>query len=242
MYFSLLARCLVCLLLLCPLFSISTSYANDIDDLRTQVGRDWVLVKNDRLRGIKTYIRLEDGKRYRSFKVEAVLDSTVDALAHVLLDFEGYTKWYWKTRQSRLIEQKSPTEFIVYMVHEAPYGIPDRDAVLQGIVEPQSPTKPVLTLKVTALPDFLPHKPPLVRMPAEDMTVKFSPLPNNRVQLEATGYFDAGGTVPVWAANFVQRSAPYSVILGLQRMVSLDEYRSSKKKLGFPIYNYNDYK
>ena len=46
----------------------------------------------------------------------------------------------------------------------------------------------------------------------------------------------------LWAGNFVQRSAPYSVILGLQRMVSLDEYRSSKKKLGFPIYNYNDYK
>lgn len=220
----------------------ASAYAeSDLDDLRSHLGREWVLMKNDRMRNIKTYARLEDGKRYRSFKVEAVLDTSVDALAHVLLDFEGYTRWYWKTRESRLVQQKSPTEFIVYMVHEAPYGLPDRDVVLQGVVEPQSRTKRALTLKVSALPEHLPAKPPLIRMPAEDMSVKFSPLPNNKVQLEAEGYFDAGGTVPAWAANFVQRSAPYSVVLGLQRMVSLDEYRASKKNLAFPIYNFEDY-
>lgn len=229
------------LLLSSVLFAQNSYAAGDLDEFRTRLGGDWVLVKNDRLRQIKTYVRLEDGKRYRSFKVEAVLDCNVEALAHVLLDFESYTKWYWKTRESRLLQQKSPTEFIVYMVHEAPYGIPDRDVVLQGIVEPQSKSRQFLTLKVSALPNYLEAKPPLVRMPAEDMNVKFSPLPNNRIQLEAEGYFDAGGTIPVWAANFVQRSAPYSVVLGLQRMVSLDEYRASKKKLGFPIYDYKDY-
>lgn len=223
------------------LTSASAFAESDLDDLRSRLGQEWVLMKNDRMRNIKTYARLEDGKRYRSFKVEAVLDTTVDALAHVLLDFDGYTRWYWKTRESRLLQQKSPTEFVIYMVHEAPYGLPDRDAVLQGIVEPQTRTKKTLTLKVNALPEFMAAKPPLVRMPAEDMSVKFSPLPNNRVQLEAEGYFDAGGTVPAWAANFVQRSAPYAVVLGLQRMVSLDEYRSSKKNLAFPIYNYDDY-
>jgi hypothetical protein len=217
--------------------------ANDdeLDGLRSSLGHEWVLTKNDQRRNIKTYARLEDGKRYRSFKVEAVLESSVEALAHVLLDFEGYTRWYWKTRESRLVQQKSPTEFVVYMVHEAPYGLPDRDAVLQGVVEPQTKTKRALTLKVSALPNYMSLKPPLVRMPAEDMSVKFSPLPNGKVQLEAEGYFDAGGTVPVWAANFVQRSAPYAVVLGLQRMVSLDEYRKAKKSLDFPIYNYSDY-
>jgi len=231
-------------LCLATLVCISTATAandDELDGLRSRLGHEWVLTKNDRLRNIKTYARLEDGKQYRSFKVEAVLDSSVEALAHVLLDFNGYTRWYWKTRESRLIQQRSPTEFIIYMVHEAPYGLPDRDAVLQGIVEPQTKTKRSLTLKVSALPNHLPVKPPLVRMPAEDMNVKFSPLPNGKIQLEAEGYFDAGGTVPVWAANFVQRSAPYSVVLGLQRMVSLDEYRKAKKSLDFPIFNYEDY-
>ena len=107
---------------------------NDIDDLRTKLGNEWMLMKNDRLRNIKTYARLEDGKQYRSFKIEAILDSFIEPLTRVLLDFESYTKWYWKTRESRLIKQTSPTEFIVYMVHEAPYGLPDRDVILQGVV------------------------------------------------------------------------------------------------------------
>ena len=219
-----------------------TAYAeDDIDDLRTKLGHEWMLMKNDRLRNIKTYARLEDGKQYRSFKIEAVLDSSVESLTRVLLDFDSYTKWYWKTRESRLVKQTSGTEFVIYMVHEAPYGLPDRDAVLHGIVEPQTKNKRYVTLRVNALPDFMAEKPPLVRMPAQDMLVKFHPLPKGKVQLEAEGYFDAGGTVPVWAANFVQRSAPYSVILGLQRMVERDEYRKGKKSLPFPVYDASDY-
>jgi len=214
---------------------------DDIDDLRTKLGNEWMLMKNDRLRNIKTYARLEDGKQYRSFKIEATLDSSVESLTRVLLDFDNYTKWYWKTRESRLVKQTSGTEFIVYMVHEAPYGLPDRDAVLHGIVEPQTKNKRYVTLRVNALPDFMVEKPPLVRMPAQDMLVKFSPLPKGKIQLEAEGYFDAGGTVPVWAANFVQRSAPYSVILGLQRMVERDQHFKGKKPLPFPVYDYGDY-
>ncbi len=225
----------------CLILSHNVYADDDMDDLRTKLGHEWMLMKNDRLRNIKTYARLEDGKQYRSFKIEAELDTSVEALTRVLLDFDSYTKWYWKTRESRLVKQNSSTEFVVYMVHEAPYGLPDRDAVLHGIVEPQTRNKRYVTLRVNALPDFMSPKPPLVRMPAEDMVVKFSPLANGKIQLEAEGYFDAGGTVPVWAANFVQRTAPYSVILGLQRMADRDEYRKSKKPLPFPVYSYSDY-
>ena len=225
----------------CLILSYSVYADDDMDDLRTKLGHEWMLMKNDRLRNIKTYARLEDGKQYRSFKIEAELDTTVEALTRVLLDFDSYTKWYWKTRESRLVKQNSSTEFVVYMVHEAPYGLPDRDVIIHGVVEPQTKNKRYVTLRVNALPDFMSPKPPLIRMPAEDMLVKFSPLANGKIQLEAEGYFDAGGTVPVWAANFVQRTAPYSVILGLQRMTERDEYSKSKKPLPFPVYAYRDY-
>ena len=127
------------------------------------------------------------------------------------------------------------------MVHKAPQGLPDRDVILQGVIEPQSPTKRSLALKVVALPDFLPLKPPLIRMPAEDISIKLTPIANDRIQVVAEGYFDAGGTVRVWATNFVQRAAPYSVIRNLQRMLLRDEYRNSKQQPMFPLYDYDDY-
>ena len=106
------------------------------------------MTKDDRLRQIKTYFRLEDGKQYRSFKIEAILETPMQTLAHVLLDFDSYTKWYWKTRESRLLKQPSNTEFIVYFIHEAPQGLADRDVVLQCIIEPQTNVKRYITLKV----------------------------------------------------------------------------------------------
>ena len=223
---------------LSPLAALAAD--DDLDEFRTRLGTEWRLTKQDNLRNIKTYARLEEGKRYRSFKVEAELDGDVDALARVILDFDNYTKWFWETRESRLVKQISPTEYIVYMVHKAPYTLPDRDTVLRGVVEPQTRSKPYVVLRVSAMPDYLPLKPPLVRMPAEEMTIKFSPLPGNKVQMEAEGFFDPGGTVPAWAANFVQRAAPYSVVLGMQRMMAQDKYQKGRN-LPFPVYSYSFY-
>jgi hypothetical protein len=227
-------------LLLLPLPYAHAESNNDLEEFRSKLTNEWLLVKNDRLRKIKTYARLEDGKRYRSFKVEAILDTNVEALARVLLDFDNYTRWFWKTRESKLIRQNSVTEYIVYMVHDAPYGLPDRDTVIKGIIEPQSKNKPYVTLRVTAIPDALPAKPPLVRMVAEEMSIKFTSLPNNQVEMTTEGYFDPGGVVPAWAANFVQRNAPYAVLLALQRMTQREEYTKAKTPLPFPIYNVNN--
>ena len=227
-------------LLLSSLSLASHAADNDLDEFRTKLGSEWRLTKQDNLRNIKTYARLDEGKRYRSFKVEAELDGNIEALARVILDFDNYTKWFWETRESRQVKQISPTEYIVYMVHKAPYTLPDRDTVLHGVFEPQTRTKPQAVLRVSAMPEYLPLKPPLVRMPAEEMTITFSPLPGKKVQMTAEGFFDPGGTVPAWAANFVQRNAPYSVVLGMIRMMQQDKYLKGRA-LPFPVYNYNDY-
>ncbi|WP_130413953.1 START domain-containing protein [Fluviicoccus keumensis] len=213
---------------------------NELDELQGKLGNEWVQVKNDRLRNIKTFAKQEDGKRYRSFKVEAELEGTAEAGARVLLDFENYRKWYWEVLDSKLLRKVSATEYYMYMVHRAPGGLPNRDVILHASVEPQSKTQKSLTLRVKAVPDFTEPKPPLVRMPAEDMTVKFTPLPGNKVQVEAEGYIDPGGKVPTWAINFIQRSAPYSVMVGLQRMIRLDEYAKARTPLPFTILDPNN--
>ena len=225
------------LILLCCLCHISHSYAadDDFEELQSKLTNQWTMVKNDRLRNIKTFAKQEDHKRFRSFKVEAILNTKFETIARVLLDFENYSHWWWQVRESRLLRKDSPTDYYFYMVHRAPYGLPDRDAILHATIDLQTPTRNSIYLKVEANSDLLPLKPPLVRMVAEDMSVRLTPLADNRVLLEAEGYVDPGGKVPSWANNFIQRSAPYSILLGLQRMVQLDEYRLSKTPLPFPL-------
>ena len=90
-----------------------------------------------------------------------------------------------------------------------------------------------MTLKVTAVPSMLPENPPLVRIVAEEMTIQFTPIATNKVEMSIEGYFDPGGVAPAWAANFVQRRAPYAVLLALQRMTEKDEYLKAKTTLPF---------
>ena len=215
---------------------------DDIDELQMKLTNQWTLVKNDKLRQIKTYARLEDGKQYRSFKATMVMkDVKPETLVRFLLDFENYGRWYWQVLETKLLKRVSPTEYYIYMVRKAPAGLPDRDVILHASVELQTATKNYVMLRVEAEPNYLPAKPPLVRMIAEDLTFKFTPLENGDIAVESEGYVDPGGKVPSWAANFVQHSAPYSVALGSLRMVKKEEYAKSNEPIPFPIYNYQDY-
>ena len=77
-------------------------------------------------------------------------------------------------------------------------------------------------------------------MLAEDMTVRFTPLPGNRVKVEAEGYVDPGGLIPAWANNYVQRAAPYSIMVGMQRMLENRDPAANRRPLPFPVLNYGD--
>lgn len=206
----------------------------DLAELQQRLGNDWVEVRNDRKRNIRTWIKQEDGKRFRSFKVEATLDGSLETYVRVMLDFENYHKWYWEVLESRLLKRVSGTEYYLYFRHRTPHGVPQRDAVLHATVEPQSRTRNQIIMTVRAAPDYLPLRPGLVRMQAEDMTVRFTPLPGNRVKVEAEGYVDPGGNIPAWASNYVQRAAPYSIMVGMQRMLGTYE-GENRTPLPFPI-------
>ncbi len=210
---------------------------DNLEDFQEKLGNEWVLVKHDKRRDIKTFAKQEDGKRFRSFKVDAILDSTIEAGVRVMLDAENYTKWYWEVLEGSMLKKTSPTEYYIYLKHRAPIGLPNRDVILHAVVEPQTKDKNFIKMTVRAVPNYIPEKPPLIRMLAEDMTIMYTPMPNNKVHIEAEGYVDPGGRVPTWANNYIQRNAPYSILLGLLRMMSYDEYRHSKAPLPFPISN-----
>jgi hypothetical protein len=214
------------------------SVANqELDELRgtTPLNNEWQLHRTDRLHNITTYIKQEDGKRYRSYKVEAELDASIDAVARACLDIANLPKWYWKLREAKLLRKISDTEFIYYLVHEAPPGTPDRDVVLHLQLQPYTRERGYLSWTITALPDYLPPRPPFVRMIAEDQVVTLTPIGDNKTRFRNEGYIDPGGKSPVWAINYIQKSAPYYVMLGLSRILNSENYNDSGKPFLFRI-------
>jgi len=225
-------------LLLAVLGSGTALAANeDLDELRSSDSNEWQQVKNDRYHQIKTWSKREDGKRIRSFKIEATMDTSLEAIARATFDFDNYPRWYFKMKQSRVLKQVSPTEVYFYQVFSAPPGLPDRDVVVHLVIDPYNTRRGNLRLNISAAPDYMPPQPGLVRMPGFNMTTTYTPLPDNKWKLDAEGYIDPGGTAPTWATNYVQRNAPYQVLLGLQRVSSSEEYTQSKKPM---LFKYRD--
>ncbi len=192
---------------------------HDLAALQEKVGKDWQLIKQSSKPEIRTWVKREDGRQIRSFRVEASLSGTLEAFVQTAMDADHYDRWHWQILESRTLKRISAQESIVYMKHKAPYSLPDRDVVVRVQVKTLSPGEAVLS--VEALPNYIPATPGVVRMPAENITVKVSVRPGGQLAVEAEGFFDPGGQAPDWAANFVQRSAPFNILLGLQRVLSL---------------------
>lgn len=219
--------------LLLAFFSIAV-YA-DTDDLNTLQKQqdDWYIVKQDNTRNIVTYAKNEEGKKIRSFKIEATVDASLATLASIHFDVANIKKWYWETLESKLLSKNSETEYVYYMQFRAPL-IADRDVVLKANIEPfQELVHPYMLLKLRAVPSTLAVPTNLVRMSAFDVDIKFIPLVNGKTKIEAQGYIDPSGTVPSWVFNTVQHQAPYLTMLGLYRMSQKVEYANIKTPLAF---------
>jgi hypothetical protein len=173
---------------------------SDLAELQVRAaGHDWLLIKSDTRHGIKTYAKQEEGKRVRSFKVDAVLEGSLENYIRMLLDAENFKRWYFQVSDSKLLKKVSPTEYMIYLVHKAPPGTPDRDAVLQIEFEPPTSERPYLLIKQRSLPGYIAEKPPYIRVKAEDIDIKAIVLADNKLRIEAEGFMDPGGNDPVWA-------------------------------------------
>lgn len=206
----------------------------DLDDFRAEAPKnEWRLSKNNKLHQIKVYVKNEEGKNIRSFRVEAMIDAPLEVVTRVQSDVDSYVRWYFATLEAKLLKKVSDKEFIFYMVHDAPIGMPDRDVVLKATIEPMTAKKPFVVIKMVSIPDFIPSRPPFVRMVAENYVVKFTPQGKDKTLLESEGFIDPGGVSPSWAINYIQGKGPYANMMGLQRMVNLPIYRDAKTPLPF---------
>ncbi|RZU36953.1 hypothetical protein EV700_3166 [Fluviicoccus keumensis] len=196
------------------------SCADELQELRDDsYGHQWVLVTRDESRGIRTWARLEEGKRVRSWKIDAILNASLEAIARAHTDVAAMPRWYWETQEARMLKKVSRTEFYYYMRFNAPLGLPDRDGIFHAVIDPYNARRGSMVLRVNAVPDYLPESPRLVRVLSQDFVVKLTPLGKNKTRFEAEGYVDPGGVAPAWTVNFVQRRVPYLIMVSMIRQL-----------------------
>lgn len=211
--------------------------SDDLDDLRSsKIAQDeWRLIKQDRAHDIQAYDKRDFGKNLRAFKVDYEVETSLDDIARVYFDFDNYRKWFYQVQEAKLLKKVSATEFYYYIVHRAPPTLPDRDAIIHATIEPYTTKRGYALLTLKSIPNYMPDKPPLVRMVAEDMTVKWTPIGGGKIKGVVEGYIDPGGVAPSWAINYIQSRAPYQTALGFQRVLKKLAGEGAKEKPFFSL-------
>ena len=187
---------------------------------------EWSVVKADKRHNITTYYKREDNKRFRSFKAEAIYEASFEAAACHQLDVENYPRWYMNIEQSRILKRVSDTEFYMYLKLKAPLGVPPRDVPLHVVITPYSAKTGALTISYSAVADYLPVNPGIVRMAVYEVGTRIAPVETGKVREETEGYAEPGGAAPVWLVNYLQRQMPYANMLARSR--DIPRYENGK--------------
>lgn len=180
---------------------------------------EWVLTRNDPQYEVQTWAKQESGKRYRSFKIRAVLPCTPEQALKVQMDAENLGKWFWNTKSAVVIKTLSRNDLFYRQVFDGPLMSSDLDSIVHIVSQPYDAAKGYAQALLTATPDMLPVMKGIVRVQKQEMLVRFTPREDGSTQLEAEGYIDPGGNMPGWMINAIQNAAPYISTRGMQRWI-----------------------
>ncbi len=178
---------------------------------------DWVLRKEKD--GIFVYDLKTDNAKFNSIKVETELTGRVEDLVYLLMDVETHIKWAYGTKSAELLQRISDKEIIFYKVINSPgLVVSDRDLVVRLKVIPDPASKSI-NIESIAIPDFIPPKQNLVRVPLSNETWIITPSAAQKLKIKYVLQVDPGGALPPLLVNLFVTKGPYETFTNLKELL-----------------------
>jgi hypothetical protein len=166
--------------------------------------------------------------KYKSVRSIFQVNSTMSQLAAMVMDIERLGDWQYKTASARVLKKMGEHELIYYTESSSPIGVNNRDFIIWLAIH-QDPATRVMKIDAISLPDYLPERPKIVRVPFSKAQWIVRPLSHTRLQVEYNIEIDLGGDIPPWLVNLVAYQAPYETFRDMKKLIG----RYPKGKVGF---------
>lgn len=170
----------------------------------------WSLAKD--AEGIKVYVRNVEGSPLREFRGETQLKATPDDVVKVLRDADAFRKWMPDVAASELLKA-TDTEQFHYLDNKAPWPVSNRDGVYHFTYSKAADG--TVTIRVEAVPDYLPLRAGKVRIPQANGQWKLVPSTDG-VNITYQMHASPGGAIPNWLANQTVVDTPYGTLKALR--------------------------
>lgn len=177
----------------------------------------WILRKEKD--GIFIYELKTDTAKFNSIKVETELPGKVEDLVSILLDVGNHYKWAYGTKSAVVLKRISEREIIFYKELKSPgFVVSDRDLVIRLKVIPNPVTKSI-KVESSAVPNFVPPKDNLVRVPLSNETWLITAAPEHKIKISYSLQFDPGGALPPVLVNLFISKGPLESFTNLKEVL-----------------------
>jgi hypothetical protein len=185
---------------------------------------NWQLKKDQD--GIKVYSRAADNSRFDELKVETTLTATLSSLAALILDIDNYHNWSFNTEKAYVLKRVGPGDLYFYTLIHSPWPASDRDLPVHLQIS-QDPGTKSMSVRNTCIPDLIPPKKNVVRIPLSIEQWTVTPLPDGRIRIEYRLRLDPGAGAPAWLINLFSVKGPFETFSHLRQQIQQPPYRDA---------------
>jgi hypothetical protein len=166
--------------------------------------------------GIIVYSRPSDYSKFNDIRVDMDLPGTIEQLAAILRDVNGYTDWVYATRTATMMRKVNDNEFIYYAEVGTPWPAANRD-YYADIKIAFNATNHSMNVVSVGMKDYQPEKKDLVRIPMSRGFWTVTTQSDTKIHLQYIVQIDPGGTVPAWILNTFASKAPIETFTALKK-------------------------
>lgn len=165
----------------------------------------WKLAKEKN--GIKVFLASVENSKFKSIRVQAVMEGSIAKLVNILCDVNKMPEWIYKNKTSYILKQITPTNFIYYNETVLPWPASNRDVVIHLIIYPDS-LHHITRISAVSEPKFIDEKDGLVRVPYSKASW-YVVETGNKITIDYTFEVNPGGSLPAWLVNMMADKGPY---------------------------------
>jgi len=173
--------------------------------------------------GIKVYLCETEDSPFKTIKVDFEAKTTLKHYAAGILDIDNYKEWQYSVLDVYTLTQISNNELIYYGEIETPWPLSHRDVVFNLKISQNSNTK-TLTITLKQLPNYIPHKTGIVRVPSAESKLTVTPIDELHVKVRYILQIDPGGDVPAFLANLFAAQTPWQTFYNYRSRLETSKF------------------
>lgn len=191
----------------------------------TGVDYQWELKKQED--GIRVYTSKVPGSKFKAVKADMTIKGKVSSLVALVSDNDACPKWADLCKESKLMEQVSPTEKYIYVYNDIPFPVKDRD-VLAHVVWQHDEATGKVSMTSQATQGRHPEIKKAVRIQNAVSQWHFTPQSDGQVLVSNFGHIDPNGPTPAWVTNIMLVSSPLKTMKNMRTIIESGEYADAK--------------